>query len=268
MSKISRHCPSCGRVMPYDWNKPHCKFCGGRVSVEIEERKNMEDVPMWDGQEDLSHWTKKYTPRERLTKHDLEEDDYIAVTETKKFGLTSLPPFFLLLFNICTLGLVSTSWILRRLLLMNDGVRREEKVKVAGFYIWIFSYVAALMMFGLAVWEYVDVFGMDWRPILTQSDQPILIALYFSLAFIMSRYYLFWIRDAVTDEVERKMSERLPTSSRLRSVAAYRFARSPLMFWFIGVPYLQFYINRMIKHGALDKDSFKPQSAAEPEPSP
>ena len=248
MSKISRHCPNCKRIMPYDWNKPQCKFCGSRVKLDV-----LGGIPMWDGEADLSGWgKKKFKPAKKITGRENEELKVVSVPETPQTNLSSFPPFVLLLSALLTLGVSSTVWIFRRLVLINECVRDEERVRIGGFYVWIFSHIAALGTFGWAVWAYVTTFDGDAVGYLRSSWQIPLALLYFAIVCFMSRYYLFWIRDAIAEEAMKSAAETDALSDD-----SYLFARAPLLLWYFGVAYLQLHVDRALRRGLLTAESFR-----------
>lgn len=268
MSKIARHCPKCKRFMPYDWNKPQCKFCGSRVKLDV-----LGGTSMWDGQADLSGWRKKkFKPARKITGREGEELQVVTVPETPVTNLSSFSPFVLFLCALLTLGVSSTIWIFRRLILINESVRDEECARVSGFYVWIFSHLAAIGMFAWTLWRYAAAFlgGGAGHP--QASWQFALALLYAALTFLMSRYYLFWIRDAITEEAMKNAKD---AANRQRNQTTWEsrknrttqqtaeadesslFANAPLLLWYFGVAYLQLHVQRAFKRGLLTRASFR-----------
>jgi hypothetical protein len=72
------------------------------------------------------------------------------------------------------------------------------------------------------------------------------------ISFLFNRYLLYWSREAIIDELLQSRFDAV----RSRAVT---FAPSPLMIWFVGVPYIQAHINKMIKRKGLK--TYKPPAA-------
>ena len=263
VSRITRQCADCNLQMPLDWNKPHCKFCGGRVKVGVSGGKpEASGVPVWDGQPDLSNWgKKKFKPAKKITGREHEELTVVSVAEVPQTKLSSLSPFMLFCGALLTLGFSSTTWLFRRLILINDSVRREECVRIGAFYVWIFSHVAALGALGWAFWECAAMYGGDAARYLRESWLLPLALVYFAIVYLMSRYYLFWVRDAIAEEAAK--NESIARKSDDPSVDSYLFARGPLLLWYFGVAYLQLHVNRALKRGFLTESSFLPEEPEE-----
>jgi hypothetical protein len=258
VSKITRRCIDCNIYMPLDWNKQYCKFCGGRVQVDVSEGKSAQtDVPAWTGvpawndQTDMDNWRKKrFKPVKKITGRENDGVKYVTGAETPRTSLSSLSPFVLFCCAFLTLGVSSLVWILRRLILINHIVHEDERVRVAGFYIWIFSYAAALGIFGWAVWNYVMSFDGGVLAYMRESWLVPLALLYFVIAFFMSRHYLFWVRGAIAEAAAAQKSGEPPDND------SYRFAFKPLAIWYFGVAYIQMHVNRALNRGLLTKSSF------------
>ena len=84
---------------------------------------------------------------------------------------------------------------------------------------------------------------------LTESSLIKTGAAVFVASLVINRFILFWSREVIIDEL---MTNELDV---IRS-RALTFAPSPMMIWFVGVPYIQAHINRMIKKKGLN--AYKP----------
>jgi len=79
---------------------------------------------------------------------------------------------------------------------------------------------------------------------LTESFLVRAAAAMFTMSFVINRHILFWAREVIIDEL--RTNELDVIRSR-----ALTFAPSPMLIWFVGVPYIQYHINRMIKKKGL-----------------
>lgn len=261
MSESSLRCQKCGCDIPPGQGERRCGQCGMLAPAAPEdEARAVIAPPTWDDGEDMGRWKrKKFTPRERLTAK--APDDFIAPDPAPGDKTTSiffLHPFILALFSVCSLGLVGIVWTRRVLMTINNDVRAEERLRPTGLHIWFFGH--ALFMLTLA-------FALAFE----RQYMPVAAFFFFCLSFVMSRYYLFWIKSSLAEEAEKSMDEWLPTSGGgLRRAAIYRFSRSPLKLWFVGAAYMQFHISRMVRYGAITKWGSNPweEPAKETEPSP
>jgi hypothetical protein len=58
--------------------------------------------------------------------------------------------------------------------------------------------------------------------------------------FLIGKHILFWAREVLTDAIQIEDADTIHTK-------ADSFAPSPFLLWFIGVPYLQFHLNEIVR---------------------
>lgn len=254
--------------MPFGWNRKTCAFCDGRIKIEVAappERQAQAKPPktapaqtIWGDAFDETRWQKKkFVPAQRITGREDEEESYFNGTAAVSgfgFAKRAVLPMFLL--NVVSLGFVSLFWLWHHLLAMNDRVRPEEKIRNNAVYIWAFAYAAGLLFALWAAWDFSSISNAPAANLLTRAYQPALSAMYLLFCAVVNRHFLFWIREAMIEELDRQQT---------LSTARYdnrTFASSPLLIWFVGVPYVQFHINRMIaRNRVAHRDQSKRSSA-------
>ncbi|MDR1482584.1 MAG: hypothetical protein LBI74_08165 [Synergistaceae bacterium] len=225
MAEIERVCGSCSSVMPMGWNRKECPVCGGRVKVNIRQKKPAKV------KRSIKNWTR---------------DRPLAPTAPQSSVLgprfLSASPLLLFVLNIFTLGLRSIFWVnyhLPALISMTSG---HEMVHRSTLWIWLASYAAFLLSLGMVAW---DLLSAAFDPSLFSSEQLLLGAIAaFVVSHLIGRHLLLWMRNVIMDTLDKSEHDVV----RVRMT---RFAGSELLLWFIGVPYIQFHINRMIKKKGL-----------------
>jgi hypothetical protein len=137
--------------------------------------------------------------------------------------------------------------------------KTEEKNIMPAIYVWLFSYGAGILLL-------IPVFLI----LLSNSASPAEIAsfritqgaaAFLGLSFLTGRHILFWSREAIIDELLKSDLDAI----RSRAVT---FAPSTILMWYIGVPYIQMHINRMIKKKGLNSYSSSRRSRAVNAPPP
>lgn len=215
----TRYCPDCRADMPPDWGMSWCKHCGATLEILDEA----DGVPMWDGTEDLSAWTKKpFDPSKRLVP---ESRDFAFDRRGGEVVLSSAPPAALLLLGIATLGVSTVVWIVRRIAMLNGAVSHAERLRIGPFQTWMLMQTAAYISLaaGIASARTGALASIGGAATLFG-----LAGLYFAISFVMSRYYLFWIRDAVDEALGGDAVG----------------GRGYLPLWYLGAAYLQMHIDR------------------------
>jgi hypothetical protein len=158
-----------------------------------------------------------------------------------------MSPALLLIFNALTLGLRSAFWVVNRMSSLQMMAKPEEKNINASIVIWITSFCAHLTLLALTAYNAATQrLGFEY---LAESRVIRVCAAAYVLSFIVNRFILFWSREVIIDEL--RTNELDVIRSR-----ALTFAPSPMLIWFIGVPYIQAHINRMIKKKGLN--AYKP----------
>lgn len=246
MIKITRYCSQCGKDMPFHWGKSFCIFCGGRVKLDVRQlppREKVEDF--WSGHVDLQKWKKKhFVPAERLTGEEEEEEVFFTgISAVSSFRFSRRSAVGMLLLNMLALGFASMFWIWHYLIYLNDSVKPLEKIRNRAVYAWIVSY---LVMLANLLWGGYDfcMAAYDLSALLASPGRTFVTAVCMVYCLLSSKYFLLWIREVVSDEVEK--GDRLTQRPLSRP-----FAPSALLLGFFGAPYIQSQINKMVKMGRL-----------------
>ena len=266
MIKITRYCSQCGKDMPFHWGKSFCIFCGGRVKLDVRQlpaRENTDDF--WSGHVDLQKWKKKhFVPAERLTGEDEEPDDFFSgISAVSSFRFSKRSAFYMFLLNAVAFGFASMFWIWHYLIYMNDHVKPLEKLRNQAVYAWIVSYLIVIVNI---LWFGYDFCMASFAPaaLLSSPGRLWVTGGCLSYCILASKHFLLWIREVISDEVEK--GDRLTQRPLSRP-----FAPSALLLWFFGAPYVQSQINKMVKMGRLQgvktrKKSSPQQEREAPEP--
>ena len=185
---------------------------------------------------------KRYKAERRTGKEGEERRNFEGVAIVCGFGPARRSPFLLLILNMLFVGLCSTFFTWHYLYVLNLRVREEERLKASTVYIWLFSYIAALATAGWAGLEYAETrTGISY---LLTSYKPVLCVLYWLFSIALNRHLLWWAREAFVETIYEEREQK----TRVRPEV---FASSYFWLWYLGLPYLQFHINRAIGKGRL-----------------
>jgi hypothetical protein len=223
--EIERICSSCSSVMPLGWNQKECPICGGRVRVNIRQKKPARV------KRSIKNWT---------------HDQPLAPTAPQSSVLGPrfpfMSPFLLLVLDVLTLGLRTIFWVYYHLPALISMTRGHEMVHRSTLGIWFFSHAAFLMFLGAAGWEFMST-AFDLSSF---SGERLLLcaAAAFAVSHLVGRHVLFWVKNVIMDTLDKSEHDVV----RVRMTG---FAGSELLLWFVGAPYIQFHINRMIKKKGL-----------------
>jgi hypothetical protein len=210
-------------------------MCGGRLAV-LAGDKPKKDEPATGG---VSHkrWDKqldKSKPREG------EDGEKLTLkTRSEAFDtLKQASPLSIFVADILTLGLRSILWLWGRMPSLEDMARRDENPRKSALFLCFAAYTALLALITIACRE-LYLAGWDFstigRSIFPRAALGALIIL-----FLASRHNLFWTREVIADAIQREDADTIHTKAEF-------FAPSPFLLWFIGVPYLQFHLNEILR---------------------
>lgn len=225
MSEAEKRCERCERVLAPESSEPLCPMC-----MELW----LQGASMEENREGKYRPPRKFSP----------EDAYSPFAGLDKSRgirwLRPVSPFFLFAVDVLTLGASSVFWIEGRLPLLLLMARPEERG--GGGAIRAFNLSYGLFLF-CALWSVWAGYLAGFDPVFLQTSRLIRFALLFGGVFWLSRcHMLLWARGVIMDGLES--SERDSVRCRASS-----FAPSAFAIWFLGVPYLQFHINRLIRKG-------------------
>ncbi|MDR3330997.1 MAG: hypothetical protein LBT08_00070 [Synergistaceae bacterium] len=225
-AEIERVCGSCSSVMPPGWSQIQCPVCGGRVRLNIKQKKPAKVL--------------KRSIKGSVRDHPLAP----VAAQSSALGprFLTMSPMLLFILNILTLGLRSVFWVNYHLPSLIAMARGTEMLKRSTLSIWLTARASFLTFLGAMAWEFLASAFDTSAPTLSWLLRGAAVALIISL--LIDRYVLFWVRNVIMDTLEKSDHDVV----KVRTVG---FAQSPLMLWFIGVPYIQFHINRMIKKKGL-----------------
>jgi len=238
MADSKKFCGECFLPVPHDWNQRYCPRCGGRIKLKLVKRRNVsQGYPRMPGGDEPKRERKPVRP-----------DSFGIFAAREKSALTPrfhvLPPGSLLIQNMLSLGLRSAFWVTNRTQALSMMARPEEKNIKPALSLWIASFCAYFALMALAVFNLLAK-DKNITAYLTESSLVRAAAAMFAVSFIINRHILYWTREVIIDELRKNESEA--TRSR-----ALSFAPSPMLIWFVGVPYIQYHINRMIKKKGLN----------------
>lgn len=236
MRRKIRRCPTCGEEMPRDWEKPYCRICFSRLVISAPmDLPTRDDGSTWDGEPDLSGWTKRpYVPRAHTRAIDtdgggLDEDAKIAVMPS---SIERARPLVFFAASCLSLGIISTLWTARSVAFISGALRRAERVRAVWFYTWLLLHAAALVTAAICGLVRLVSVGL---PRGSAEETLIMLACgYFAAAFLMGRSYLFWIRGAVSE------------------ATGAPFAPSALLIWYGGAAYVRAQAERAEASGLFE----------------
>jgi hypothetical protein len=241
MADYRKYCTECFHPIPQDWNKNYCPSCGGRVKLRIVRKSRSSQarpkpVEQKEKKEPKIRSTRKLTSRDAIS--------IFASRENSALGprFLYIPPALLFAQNVMTLGIRSVLWLRYHMPSLLMMAKPEEKNIKTTFNMWLFTYSAAGALFALSALEFFVLAPPD------SAGKSLLLRgalVSFCVSFFIGRHILYWCREAIIDELAKNNTDVI------RSRAA-SFAPSSILIWFLGVPYIQLHINRMIKKKGLN----------------
>ena len=206
---------------------------------------------------DIEETPREREPRERkprpirLSRKLSKPDNHsiFAAREKSVLGprMLMMSPWLLFTLNVLTLGLRSAFWLVNRMRSLTMMAKIEEKNIKKSVTVWIAAFCVHFTLMTIAAFHVIE-HGVR-TDYLTESSLIKTGAAVFVASLVINRFILFWSREVIIDEL---MTNELDV---IRS-RALTFAPSPMMIWFVGVPYIQAHINRMIKKKGLN--AYKP----------
>lgn len=241
MLEIRRSCCQCFRPTPSDWNQRSCPFCGGRIKLRLVRKRPRKQPKVID--------TEKKEAREtpiRVTRRLPSRNSAGIFTGVSRSILgprfVYMHPLLFFIMNVLTLGCRSVFWVFYNMPSLNMMVKHEERVTKTAVYLWLTSYVLAISFLAVAGAEFA---ASDFDiAVLLGSLFPRCAALSMSVSLLTDKYLQYWMRAVIIDRLQSHEMEMISTK-------ATTFAPSPLLIWFLGFPYIQLHINRMIKKKGL-----------------
>jgi hypothetical protein len=248
MADSKKFCGDCFLPIPPDWNRKYCPRCGGRIKLKLVNRRKASQarsrMPEVDEPAGKGKKPRRITLSRKLTKQ--ESYGFFAATREKSVlgpRFRAMSPALLFLLNLLTLGLRSVLWVMGRMSSLQMMAKLEEKNIKSLTALWIASFGASITLSALAGYN-AAIRGLGLDYLIGSRTAHAAVAL-FALSFLLNRHVLYWSREVIIDELLKSKLDVI----RSRAVT---FAPSPLFIWFLGVPYLQAHINRMIKKKGLN----------------
>ena len=214
-----KFCVNCFVPVSPNWNQRYCPNCGGRVKPRLAVKSGVSGV------------------------RPAEPEPFPP--EKTVFGprFHVLPPGALFIQNVLSLGLRGAFWLMNRIQLLFMTAKPEENNITGTLLLWISSFCAYLALLAFAVFNFAAG-EAGIAAYLAESFSARFTAVMFVTSFVINRHILFWTREVVIDE--------LSANGRNARPYALSFASSSLLIWFVGVPYIQFCANRVIRRRAPD----------------
>ncbi|MDR1514482.1 MAG: hypothetical protein LBS45_02205 [Synergistaceae bacterium] len=244
MAEEGLYCESCESVMAPDWSLPYCPVCGGKVGHKILDKP--ESAAAAD-----SASKKRDKPQDAKLNEDSGENDAKNSEQLRSEAFDELKqasPVSIFTADILTLGLRSTLWMLRWMGSLEGMARQDERHGRRALYLCFVLYTAVMALIALTCRE---LYGAGWNNFWSldfwglggmfgDSIFPRAAACLFPLFFLMNRHILFWAREVIADAIQMENADTINTKTE-------SFAPSPFLLWFIGVPYLQFHLNEIVR---------------------
>jgi hypothetical protein len=253
MADSKKYCTKCFLPAPPDWNQKYCPNCGGRIKLKLVNRRRASQgrSRMPEAAETKKERQRRITPTRKLMK----QNSYSPFEAREKSVLGPrfrvMSPTFLFILNLLTLGLRSAFWVVNRMSSLQMMAKLEEKNIKSRVTLWIVSFSTSITLAAIAGFNATTLgLGPDY---LAESRMVHAAAASFALSFLLNRHILYWSREVIIDELRQNALDVI----RSRAVT---FAPSPMSIWFLGVPYIQAHINRMIKKKGLN--AYKPSKGA------
>lgn len=235
------YCESCDSEMAPDWSLGYCPICGGKVGPNPSDS---EDAPL--SAPGALKRGKQADAAKPEASNDEGEGENPEQRRSEAFDeLRQASPVGIFAADVLTLGLRSTLWMSRWMGSLERMARQDERHGRGALYLCFALYVASLALASLACRElyYAAGWGFGLSDIsasLLESILPRAAAGFFLVFFIMNRHTLFWAKEVITDAIQTEDADTIHTK-------AGSFASSPFLLWFIGVPYMQFHLNEIVR---------------------
>ncbi|MDR1471654.1 MAG: hypothetical protein LBS75_03945 [Synergistaceae bacterium] len=240
MAEIKRYCGQCFKSMPPDWNQRFCPVCGGRVKYKLIKRKPRKQPQTTERREKTAE--KPIRAARRMPGRGSRGIFTSAGKSILGPRFMCVHPLLFFVTNVFTLGCRSVLWVFDNMPSLNMMAKREEKMTKGPIYLWFTSYFFALSFLAVSGFElFTPGFGVS---ALRDSTALRMAVLFMSVSLLAGKYLQYWTREAVIDGLRSHEMERI-------AAKANTFAPSPMLIWFLGFPYIQFHVNRMIRKKML-----------------
>jgi hypothetical protein len=256
MADSKKYCSECFLSVPPDWNQRYCPSCGGRIKLKLVNRRKASQGRSRMPETAEPKKKKERKPRRIIFSRKLTKQSSYSPFEAREKSVLGprfrvMSPTFLFILNLLTLGLRSAFWVVDRMSSLQMMAKLEEKNIKSSVTLWIVSFSASITLAAIAGFNAsTRGLGPDY---LAESRMVHAAVVSFALSFLLNRHILYWSREVIIDELRQNELDAI----RSRAVT---FAPSPMSIWFLGVPYIQAHINRMIKKKGLN--AYKPSRGA------
>jgi succinate dehydrogenase hydrophobic anchor subunit len=159
--------------------------------------------------------------------------------------LRQASPLNIFITDALTLGLKSTLWMSRWMGSLERMARQDERHGRGALYVCFALYITSVALTAFVCRELYYMAGWDLGhfsvlALLSESILPSAAAGFFLTFFLVNRHMLFWAKEVITDAIQMEDADTIHTK-------ASAFSPSPFLLWFIGVPYLQFHLNEIVR---------------------
>ncbi|MDR3279941.1 MAG: hypothetical protein LBT23_05470 [Synergistaceae bacterium] len=247
MADYKRYCGECFLPVPPSWNQRYCPACGGKIKLRIVKKKpQTQGRPKNTTPEEPERRPRKLRATRKLTKQDTFS--MFAAREKSVLGprFFSMSPAALFILNVVSFGIRSALWIMSHMSSLIMMARPEEKNIKHSLRVWALSFCASFTLFALTAFDFIlsgfAPLGSSGVIMLKSAGGA------FLFSFLVSRHILFWCREVIVDEL-------LKSDLDVIKSRAETFASSAILTWFVGAPYIQLHINRMIEKKGLSSYS-------------
>jgi hypothetical protein len=235
MDENEIYCENCDRVIAPDWTLSYCPMCGGNIGPATGDRHKKTRNTSGKPNKPKQKKPEKLRVRTKLN----DESRPAALIRSEAFDtLRQTSPAGIFIANILTFGLRSFFWMIRRMPSLKDMAREDEHPRKSALYLCSATYAAVIILVIAACRE---LYLLDWDiSVLSQSLFPRAALGAALVSFVAGKHMLFWAREVIADAVGKESADTI-------SAKAESFAPSPFMLWFRGVPYLQLYLNDVVR---------------------
>lgn len=239
MAEGELYCESCESAMAPDWSLGYCPMCGGKVGPKPADSED-ESPPRPDAE-------KRDKPAD-MAKPEAGEGEGVNPEQRRSEAFDELrqaSPLSIFIADALTLGLKSTLWMSRWMGSLERMARQDERHGRGALYVCFALYITSVALTAFVCRELYNAAGWDlgFFGILASPREPILpgaAAGFFLTFFLVNRHMLFWAKEVITDAIQMEDADTIRTKTSA-------FAPSPFLLWFIGVPYLQFHLNEIVR---------------------